>query len=46
MSFVLRQQEVDRKEAWRNYEIWRLRRKIILATRQLPPPDYASDLLG
>jgi hypothetical protein len=43
---VTRKQETDRKEAWRNYEMWQLRRKIILATYAPPPPNYAEGLLS
>ena len=43
---VTRREETDRKEAWRNYEIWQRRRKLILATHQIPPPNYAEDLLS
>jgi hypothetical protein len=42
---VTREQEVDRKKAWRNYEIWDRKRKLIMATMQIPPPNYADDLL-
>jgi hypothetical protein len=43
---VTRREETDRKEAWRNYEMWFRRRKLIMATMQPPPPNYADDLLS
>ena len=43
---LTRREEVDRKEAWRNFEIWQRRRKLVLATRAPPPPNYAADLLS
>jgi hypothetical protein len=41
---LTRREEVDRKEAWRMYEIWTRRKSIIKATSQIPPKDYAEDL--
>jgi hypothetical protein len=35
---LTRREEVDRKEAWRAYEITQLQQKIILATLGHPPP--------
>ena len=39
-----RREEVDRKEAWREYEIWHLKRKIIMATLDHPPKGWDDDL--
>ena len=39
-----KQQEGDRREAWRNYEIKQREWKIILATRDVPPKGWADDL--
>jgi hypothetical protein len=39
-----RQSEVDRKEAWREYEISQLQIKIVLATMDHPPKGWDSDL--
>jgi len=39
---LTRRQEVDRKEAWRNYEMWKRRRELIMATMEIPPPNYAT----
>jgi hypothetical protein len=38
------QQELERKEAWRNYEIFDLGRRIRQIARQAPPHGYASHL--
>ena len=35
-----RRSPIDRKEAWREYELSRLRTKIILATHQIPPKGW------
>jgi hypothetical protein len=37
---------LSRTEAWRNYEIWTLKREIIKATHEIPPQGYADVLLG
>jgi hypothetical protein len=37
-------QESDRREAWRRYEITTRELKIILATKDTPPPGWADDL--
>jgi hypothetical protein len=39
-------QESDRREAWRRYEIAERELKIILATKDVPPPGWADDLLS
>jgi hypothetical protein len=36
--------ETDRRETWRNYEIAARELKIILATKDTPPPGWADDL--
>jgi len=41
---MTRREEADRREAWREYEIRQRRTKLIMATRQIPPPNYADDL--
>jgi hypothetical protein len=41
---LTRREEADRKEAWREYEIWELRREIIMATLDHPPKDFDADL--
>jgi hypothetical protein len=41
---MTRQSEVDRKEAWREYEIGELKLRIILATNKLPPKGWDDDL--
>jgi len=43
---LTRREEVDRKEAWRNYEMWKRRRELIMATMEIPPSNYADDLLS
>jgi hypothetical protein len=42
---LTRRKEVDRKEAWR-YEMWKRRRELIMATMEIPPSNYADDLLS
>jgi hypothetical protein len=41
---LTRREEVDRKEAWREYEIFQLQTKIVLATLDHPPPGWDSHL--
>ena len=41
---LTRREEVDRKEAWREYEISQLKLRIILATTQHPPKGWDDDL--
>lgn len=41
---VTRREEVDRKEAWREYEISQLQMKIVLATMDHPPKGWDDDL--
>jgi len=41
---VTRREEVDRKEAWREYEIFQLQTKIVLATLDHPPKGWDADL--
>jgi hypothetical protein len=41
---VTRREEVDRKEAWREYEINQLQMKIVLATMDHPPKGWDSAL--
>ena len=41
---LTRQSEVDRKEAWRAYDISQREMKIILATLDHPPKGWDSDL--
>ena len=41
---LTRREEVDRKEAWREYEISQLKLKIILATNDHPPRGWDDDL--
>jgi hypothetical protein len=43
---LTRREEVDRKEAWRNYEMWKRRRELIMATMEIPPSNYADDLMS
>jgi hypothetical protein len=35
---------LDRRERWRIYEQWSLRREIVLKTRDTPPPGWADHL--
>jgi hypothetical protein len=39
-----RREEKDRKEAWREYEIFQLQAEIVLATMDHPPPGWDSKL--
>ena len=41
---VTRREEVDRKEAWREYEINQLQMKIVLATMDHPPKGWDDAL--
>jgi hypothetical protein len=41
---LTRREEVDRKEAWREYEIFQLQTKIVLATMDHPPKGWDSAL--
>ena len=41
---LTRREEVDRREAWREYEITQLQREIIMATLDHPPPGWDSVL--
>jgi hypothetical protein len=41
---LTRRNEVDRKEAWRDYEIGQLKLKIILATNDHPPKGWDDEL--
>ena len=41
---LTRCEEVDRKELWREYEIWHLKRKIIMATLDHPPKGWDDAL--
>ena len=41
---ISRQSELDRKEAWRDYELWCLKRDIVMATRDHPPKGWDDDL--
>ena len=41
-----KKQETDRREAWRKYEIRQRELKIILATKDTPPPGWDDDLLA
>jgi hypothetical protein len=41
---VTRREEKDRKEAWREYEIFQRQAKLILATLDHPPPGWDEDL--
>jgi hypothetical protein len=41
---MTRREEVDRKEAWREYELWQLRKDIILATLDHPPKGWDDAL--
>ena len=43
---LTRQSEVDRREAWREYEIWQRQREIVLATLDHPPKGWSDDLLS
>jgi uncharacterized protein (DUF2126 family) len=38
------QRETDRREKWRNYEIKQRELRIILVTKDTPPPVWADDL--
>jgi hypothetical protein len=38
------QQETDRTEAWRRYEISQRHWNVVLAIRDVPPPGWADDL--
>src|SRR6516225_7628436 len=40
---VTRQSEVDRKEAWREYEIGQRKLRLVLATNALPPKGWDDD---
>src|SRR6516225_971616 len=35
---------LDRRERWRIYEQWSLRREIVMKTRDTPPPGWADHL--
>jgi hypothetical protein len=37
---------LDRREAWRVYQRWRLRTQIVLETRNLPTPGWDAHLIG
>jgi hypothetical protein len=41
---LTRREEVDRKEAWREYEISQLKLEIVLATMDIPPKGWDSVL--
>ena len=41
---LTRREEADRKEAWREYELWHLKCKIVMATMDHPPPGWDSAL--
>jgi hypothetical protein len=41
-----RRTEVDRKEAWRAYEKAQLKKKIVAATNDTPPPGWCDILMG
>ena len=41
---LTRREEVDRKEAWREYEINQLQMKIVLATMDHPPKGWDAEL--
>jgi hypothetical protein len=41
---LTRREEVDRKEAWREYEIFQLQTKIVLATLDHPPKGWDDEL--
>ena len=41
---LTRREETDRKEAWRKHEIGERRWRLILATHQIPPKGWDSDL--
>ena len=41
---MTRRDEMDRKEAWREYEIRRRKMDLIKATHQIPPKGWADDL--
>src|SRR5262249_53163336 len=41
-----KRQETDRRQAWREYEIAERKLKIILATKDKPPPGWDDDLLA
>ena len=41
---LTRREEVDRKEAWREYEISKLQREIVLATLDHPPKGWDDHL--
>ena len=43
---VTRRSELDRKEAWRAYDLSQRQQKIILATLDHPPKGWDSDLLS
>jgi hypothetical protein len=43
---ITRREETDRREAWRTFEIWDRKRRLIAATNKLPPANYADDLLS
>ena len=46
LSAVTYYKQPDRKEAWRSFERWSLRRQIILETRELPKPGWDAHLVG
>jgi hypothetical protein len=39
-----KKQETDRREAWRDYEIAERKLKIVVATKDTPPPGWDDDL--
>ena len=41
---LTRREETDRREAWRVYEIRRRKMDLVIATRQMPPKGWDSDL--
>jgi len=41
---LTRREEADRKEAWREYELWHLKCKIVMATMDHPPKGWDDDL--
>ena len=41
-----KKQETDRREAWRKFEIAERKLKIVVATKDVPPPGWDDDLRG
>ena len=46
LTAVTYYKQPDRKEAWRSFERWRLRREIVLETRNPPQPGWDAHLVG